>query len=234
VGDLVYRGVIAASRAVFRGLGLRLELRGEEHLPTTGGAVLASNHLSFLDFTFLGLVGVERGRLVRFLCKESVFAPPVVGWAMRRMGHISVDRERGEVALRHTVRAVRAGEVVGIFPEATISRSWTLRPFRRGAAAVAVWEQVPLVPVALWGGHRIWPAGRRPSLHRGTTVTILVGAPLRPGPGADPAAVTQALRARIDDLLEQAKDAGPDRPRAQTDAAMGSTGRARGKASSAG
>ena len=66
MGDLVYRCVIAASRAVFRGLGLRIELRGEEHLPTTGGAVLASNHLSFLDFTFLGLVGVERGRLVRF------------------------------------------------------------------------------------------------------------------------------------------------------------------------
>ena len=94
MGDLVYRCVIAASRAVFRGLGLRIELPGEEHLPTTGGAVLASNHLSFLDFTFLGLVGVERGRLDRFLCKESVFGPPVVGWAMRRMGHLSVDLPR--------------------------------------------------------------------------------------------------------------------------------------------
>jgi len=72
MGGLVYRCVIAASRAVFRGLGLRIELRGEEHLPTTGGAVLASNHLSFLDFTFLELVGVERGRPVRFLCKECV------------------------------------------------------------------------------------------------------------------------------------------------------------------
>ncbi len=234
VGDLVYRSVIAASRAVFRGLGLRIELRGEEHLPTTGGAVLASNHLSFLDFTFLGLVGVERGRLVRFLCKESVFGPPVVGRAMRRMGHISVDRAHGAVALRHAVRAVRSGEVVGVFPEATISRSWSLWPFRPGAAAIAVWEQVPLVPVALWGGQRIWPAGRRLSLRRGTGVTILVGEPLRPGPGADPAAVTQALKARIDDLLEQAKDAYPDRPRPHTDAAMWGTGRARRKASSAG
>ena len=86
MGDLVYRCVIAASRAVFRGLGLRIELRGEEHLPTTGGAVLASNHLSFLDFTFLGLVGVERGRLVRFLCKETCSvrrssAGRCAGWA---------------------------------------------------------------------------------------------------------------------------------------------------------
>ena len=217
VSDLVYRCVIAASRAVFRGLGLRIELRGEEHLPEAGGAVLAGNHLSFLDFTFLGLVGVERGRLVRFLCKESVFGPPVVGWAMRRMGHIDVDRAHGEVALRHAVRAVRSGEVVGVFPEGTISRSWTLRSFRPGAAAVAVREQVPLVPVAMWGSHRILTVGGRFSLRRGTAVTILVGEPLHPGPGADPAAVTHALRARIDDLLEQAMDAYPDRPRRHTD-----------------
>ena len=61
MGDLVYRCVIAASRAVFRGLGLRVELRGEEHPPTTGGAVIASNHLSFLDVTFLGLVAQASG-----------------------------------------------------------------------------------------------------------------------------------------------------------------------------
>ena len=89
MGDLVYRCVIAASRAVFRGLGLRIELRGEEHLPTTGGAVLASNHLSFLDFTFLGLVGVERGRLVRF--PQGLCRPPCrLGDA--RMGQLGVDR----------------------------------------------------------------------------------------------------------------------------------------------
>jgi 1-acyl-sn-glycerol-3-phosphate acyltransferase len=91
MADLVYRGVVAMSRAVFRGLALRIELRGAEHLPAAGGVVLASNHLSFLDFTFVGLVGVERGRLVRFLCTESVFGPPVIGWAMRRMAQISVD-----------------------------------------------------------------------------------------------------------------------------------------------
>jgi 1-acyl-sn-glycerol-3-phosphate acyltransferase len=125
------------------GLGLRVELRGEEHLPTQGGAVLASNHVSLLDFTFVGLVGVERGRLVRFLCKEGVFRLPIVGWAMRRMGHISVDRSRGEVALRRAVRAVRDGDVVGVFAESTISPSWTLLPFKPGAAAIAVWEQPP-------------------------------------------------------------------------------------------
>ncbi len=213
MSDLVYRVVVAASKAVFRGLGLQIEVRGAEHLPRTGGAVLASNHVSFLDFTFVGLVGDRRGRYVRFLSKEGVFTPGPVGAAMTAMGHISVARAHGEVALRHAVRALRAGEVVGVFPEATISRSWTLRPFRPGAAAMAVWEQVPLLPVVVWGGQRILTVGGRFGLRRGRAITILVGAPLHPAVGADPVEVTRALRARIDDLLEEAMDTYPDRPR---------------------
>jgi len=213
MGDVVYRCVIATSRAVFRGLGLRIELRGEEHLPTTGGAVLASNHVSFLDFLLVGLVGVERGRLVRFLAKESVFRPPLLGWAMRRMRHVSVDRAHGTAALRQAVWAAEAGEVVGIFPEATFSRNGSLRPFRRGAAAVAVWDQVPLVPVVVWGGQDVLALrGRWFRLRWGVAVTVVVGEPLRPGPHADPAVVTDVLRARIGDLLsdrEAARDRQP-------------------------
>ena len=211
MADRVYRGVVAVSHVAFRALGLRIEVRGAEHLPTTGGAVLASNHVSFLDFLFVGLVGVQRGRLVRFLAKESVFRPPVLGWAMRRMRHVSVDRAHGAGALRQAVRAARSGEVVGVFPEATFSRNGTLRPFRRGAAAVAVWDQVPLVPVVVWGGQDVLSV--RPwrfRLRRRVTVTVAVGEPLRPAAHADPAAVTEALRARIEDLLRGRNDT-PDR-----------------------
>jgi 1-acyl-sn-glycerol-3-phosphate acyltransferase len=215
VGDLVYRGVIAVSRAAFRGLGLRIELRGDEHLLTTGGAVLASNHVSFLDFLFVGLVGVQRGRLVRFLAKESIFRLPVVGWAMRRMRHISVDRAHGTAALRRAVRVAAAGEVVGIFPEATFSRNGALLPLRPGAAAIAVWDQVPLVPVAVWGGQNVLSV--RPwrfRLRRG--VTVVVGEPLRPGLHADPVAVTDVLRARVGDLLrETAQTLDPEPSRAR-------------------
>jgi 1-acyl-sn-glycerol-3-phosphate acyltransferase len=217
VSDLVYRVVVAASKAAFRGLGLRIDVRGAEHLPRTGGAVLASNHLSFLDFAFVGLVGDRRGRFVRFLSKEGVFASPPVGAAMRAMGHIAVDRAHGEVALRSAVRALRAGEVVGVFPEATISRSWTLRPFRPGAAAMAVREQVPLLPVAVWGGQRVLTVGGRFGLRRGRAITVLVGAPLHPAADAEPAEVSRALRARIGDLLEEAMDTYPDRPRTLAD-----------------
>lgn len=215
--DRTYRIVVRAALGVFAGLGLRVDVRGAEHLPRDGGAVLASNHVGFLDFLFVGLVGRERGRFVRFLAKQGVFRSPVVGAAMRAMGHVAVDRAHGEVALRHAVARASAGEVVGVFPEATISHSWELRPFRPGAAAVATWCSVPLVPVAVWGSQRILTVGGRFSLRRGTAVTILVGEPLTPGPDADPYAVTEQLRARLDSLLDEAIATHPDQPRDDAD-----------------
>jgi len=215
--DLTYGVVIRVARALFAALGLRIDVRGAEHLPTRGGAVLASNHVSFLDFLFVGLVGTGRGRLVRFLAKQGVFAPPVVGQAMRAMRHVPVDRAHGEVALRRAVQLAEAGEVVGVFPEATISHSWELRPLRPGAAAVAAWCGVPLVPVVVWGGQRVLTVGGRWSLRRGRAVTVSVGEPLHPGADADPYAVTEALRERLVQLLAEAVDAYPDRPRDDAD-----------------
>ena len=219
MAERTYRFVVRLARAGFTALGLRIDVRGAEHLPRAGGAVLASNHVSPADFLFVGLVGRERGRYVRFLAKHGVFLTPVVGDAMRAMRHVEVNRAHGEIALRHAVEAVRAGEVVGIFPEATTSHSWELRPFRPGAAALATWCQVPLVPVAVWGNHRIGRAGRagRFGLRRRIPVTIVVGEPLRPAAGADPYAVSEQLRDRVASLLDEAMALYPDRPRDDAD-----------------
>ncbi|OFE18784.1 hypothetical protein BA895_00925 [Humibacillus sp. DSM 29435] len=210
--DRTYRIVVRLARGLFAALGLRIRVRGADNLPKSGGAVLASNHVSFLDFLFVGLVGVRRGRFVRFLTKEAVFAVPFVGRLMHAMGHIPVDRGHGEVALRRAVTDARRGEVVGVFPEATISRSWTLRAFKPGAAAVATACQVPLVPVVVWGGQRVLTVGGRASLRRGRAVTILVGSPLHPRRSDDPRAVTASLREATGRLLEQAMALHPDRP----------------------
>lgn len=220
--DWTYRLVIRLTKALFRVLGLRIDLRGVENLPLEGGAVLASNHLSFFDFMFVGLVGVERGRLTRFLAKRGVFALAPVRGAMNAMGHIPVDRFHGEVALRRAVRRAAAGDVVGIFPEAMISHSFALRPFQPGAAAVSIQTQTPLVPVALWGTQRTATVGGRFAMRfgraRGAAITILVGEALRPGPDADPTEVTAVLRARVDDLVQRAMDEYPQRPRSASDA----------------
>ena len=215
--DRTYRLVVRAATALFNALGLHIEVRGAEFLPARGAAVLASNHVGFLDFLFVGLVGVRRGRLVRFLAKEGSFRPPVVGGAMRAMGHVPVDRAHGEVALRHAVDLARRGEVVGLFPEATISHAWTLRPFRPGAAATAIWSGAPLVPVVVWGSQRVLTVRGRWARRRGIAVSVLVGEPLHPGPSEDPADVTAVLRTRMEDLLREAMDRYPDAPRGAAD-----------------
>ena len=82
--DYVYRPVIQLALGVFRVLGFRFDLRGIDNIPATGGAVLASNHVSYFDFMFVGLPALHRGkRLVRFMAKQSVFENKVSGPLMR-------------------------------------------------------------------------------------------------------------------------------------------------------
>lgn len=211
--DRTYRVVIAAFRLLFRALGLRFDVRGAAGLPATGPAVVACNHIGFLDFTFVGLVASRRHRLVRFMAKQSTFDNPVSGPLMRAMGHIPVDRANGAAAYRRAARKLHRGEVVGVFPEATISRAWTLKPFKLGAAMLAVREQVPLIPVVVWGGHRILTVGGHCSLRRGTAVTVFVGEAIIAAPDADVQAVNCELHRRMDQLLDLAQRTYPDLPR---------------------
>jgi len=209
--------VIASFRVLFRLMGLRFVIRGAENIPSSGPALLASNHLSYLDFTFVGMAGSQCGRLVRFMAKKSTFDSSISGPLMRAMWHVPVDRASGAAAYRIAARRMAAGEIVGIFPEATISRSFTLKSFKLGAATLAVREQVPLIPVVLWGAQRTFTTDRHYSLRRGKTISIYVGAPIRPAETDDPVLVDAELRRRMDALLEQAWREYPDYPRDAAD-----------------
>jgi 1-acyl-sn-glycerol-3-phosphate acyltransferase len=215
VRDLTYRLVIGACRALFRALGLRIDVHGADRLPGSGPVVVAANHSSFLDFMVVGLAATMRGRLVRFMAKQSVFDAPVSGQLMRGMHHIAVDRAHGAVAARHALRALSASEVVGIYPEATIGRAFVVKDradVRRGAAYLALATGAPLVPVAHWGVHRVLTVGGRWSLRRGTAVTVLVGEPLVPRPGEDAESLTDRLHARLDEMVEHLLDTYPQAP----------------------
>ncbi|WP_248579719.1 lysophospholipid acyltransferase family protein [Nocardioides sp. InS609-2] len=201
--DRTYRAVIRGLRVVFAALGLRIDLRGAEHLPTQGGAVVAANHTGYLDFALVGYVGAERGRHVRFLAKSGIFENRISGWAMRAMGHVPVDRVQGAGALRQATRLAAAGEVVGVFSEGTISRSWLVKPLAPGVAAMAIAAGVPLVPMVTFGGHRLLTVDRMGDLRRRTPVSIRVGAPLHPAPGEDAHALTLRLHDRLDELVEE-------------------------------
>jgi 1-acyl-sn-glycerol-3-phosphate acyltransferase len=163
------------------------------------------------------LAGSKRGRLVRFMAKKSTFSNPVGGPLMRAMWHVPVDRESGAAAYRIAARRMAAGEIVGIFPEATISRSFTLKSFKLGAATLAVREQVPLIPVVLWGAQRTFTTDKHYSLRRGKTISIYVGSAIRPAAGDDPCVIDAELRRRMDLLLEEACRDYPDRPHDDAD-----------------
>lgn len=199
MAELVYPPVLLLALTAFRALGIKFTVEGSEHLPRSGGGVLACNHISYLDFTFCGLPALPNHRLVRFMAKDATFHHPISGPLMRGMHHIPVDRSAGAAAFGNAVAALKAGEIVGVFPEATISRSFQLKAFKTGAARMAMAAGVPLIPMATWGGQRIYTKGHPRDLSRGKAVGLAVGEPFRPE--ADPVAATEELKRRIGVLL---------------------------------
>ena len=200
--DLTYPAVIATAKTGFRLLGQRFEMTGTEHVPREGGVLLACNHISYVDFIYGGLAANPSGRRVRFMAKRELFAHKASGPLMRSMHHIEVDRGAGEASFRTAVDYLRAGEAVGIFPEATISRAMELKEFKTGAARMAAAAGVPLVPAVLWGTQRIKTKDHPQDFSRGKTIAISVGEPLRPT-GADPVADTAELKSRMATLLDE-------------------------------
>jgi 1-acyl-sn-glycerol-3-phosphate acyltransferase len=216
--ELVYRPVLVTAYAAFRALDMRFIMTGTERIPRAGGAVLASNHVSYLDFIFAGLAARESKRLVRFMAKEAVFTNPISGPLMRGMGHIPVDRDAGVASFRAALKALKDGEVIGVFPEATISRSYTVKEIKPGAIRLAQATGTPLIPVAVWGGQRFFTKDLPRAIARHRAISISVGEPMHPTRGDDADALTKELHARMQDLLEEVQRAHPDQPRAGEDA----------------
>ncbi|WP_405016503.1 1-acyl-sn-glycerol-3-phosphate acyltransferase [Kitasatospora sp. NBC_00070] len=214
MAEFVYPPVIRTALTVFRALDCQIKIIGAESIPAEGGAVLVSNHISYLDFLFAGLGAFKGGkRKTRFMAKDDVFKHAVSGPLMRGMKHIPVDRADGQPAYEAAVRALRAGEVVGVFPEATISRSFTLKKFKTGAARMAADSGAPLLPVILWGTQQLWTKGRPKTLtKRHVPVTIMIGEPIVLAPGDKPVMVTRRLRAAMTEMLEQAQRDYPGKP----------------------
>jgi 1-acyl-sn-glycerol-3-phosphate acyltransferase len=216
--EIVYPPVILAAKTAFRLLDLRIKVEGAENVPPAGGAVLASNHVSYLDFIFCGLGALPAHRRVRFMAKESVFTNRISGPLMRGMRHIPVDRDAGIASYRQALQALRDGEVVGVFPEATISRSFTIKELKSGAARMAAAARVPLIPVALWGTQRLWTKGRPRTLtRRHTPISILIGEPLTPAPRDKGDEVLAELKRRMSGLLDRAQSEYPEKPEGSDD-----------------
>jgi 1-acyl-sn-glycerol-3-phosphate acyltransferase len=209
----VYTPVIWIARALFAAQGLKFTITGAQNIPTSGGAVLMSNHLSYFDFAYAGLAAQPSKRLVRFMAKNDVFAHKVSGPLMRGMHHIPVDRNAGAASFREAVNALKAGQIVGVFPEATISRSFELKSFKSGAVRMAQAASVPVLPMIIWGSQRVWTKGHPKRLGRtNVPITLSVGKAIMARPEDNADDINVVLRAAMTDLLHAAQDGYPEVP----------------------
>jgi len=208
-----YGSVATVARTLWRFQGVKITVTGAEHVPASGGAVVAINHTGYLDFAFAGLAAYDNKprRRVRFMAKKETFDNRFTGPIMRGCRHIAVDRGQGADAYTAAVEYLRAGELVGVYPEATISRSFELKEFKGGAARMAIEAQVPIIPHIVWGAQRIWTKDHPKRLGRSKVpISVAIGEPIPPTlPVED---LRSLLQTRMQHLLEQAQDAYPEHP----------------------
>jgi len=209
----VYVGAIAAGRAMFGMLRVRREVRGAENLPDTGGAVLAITHFGYLEFAIVEWITyLHNGRHIRFMAKKAAFKGWPLGALMRGMKHIPVDRAAGAGAFDEAITALRRGELIGVFPEGTVSRAFQVRPLKTGAARLAQKAGVPLIPIAVWGGQRLL-AKQVKSRFRdrfGVPVHVSVGEPIPVSASDDARAVSQRLQHELQRLTHELQAGYPD------------------------
>lgn len=182
-GSGFWFGLAIAMIWPFAMFGTRIGWRGGEHVPRTGGALLAINHVSFSDPIFDVAFSISHGRMPRFLAKGSLWNVPVVRSVLGRGGHIPVYREsaRAGDAYRDAIAAVRRGEIVAFYPEATYTADpdgWPMRA-KSGIGRIALITGAPVIPVANWGTQDVLPPGTAlPRLLPRRRVTIAAGPPV--------------------------------------------------------
>jgi 1-acyl-sn-glycerol-3-phosphate acyltransferase len=211
MADLVYPPVIGALKTFWKYLGLRFNSKGVENIPREGGAILAMNHIGYLDFALIGTCALPVKRYVRFMAKRELFDNKIVGPLLRGMHHISVDRSSGSASFVAALRALKSGEIVGIFPEGTISVSFELKEFKSGAVRLAIGADVPIIPTAVWGSQRIWTKKVKRDLSRKKVpIYVAFGKPLYFSRDSNVEEGEKELRAAMQELLFDLQDRYPD------------------------
>jgi 1-acyl-sn-glycerol-3-phosphate acyltransferase len=176
---LTQRVVYDVLRVVARGVAVWLfgfRVVGRENWPASGGALVCANHQSHLDPP---LVGLTCPRRMNFLARETLFRTRGFRQLLEFFDSIPIDREGGGLAgLKETLRRLKAGEFVLIFPEGTRTHDGEVAPLKPGFIAVARRSRVPLVPVGIDGAYQAWP--RTAPLPRLARLGVVIGEPIRP------------------------------------------------------
>ncbi|MFT2816556.1 lysophospholipid acyltransferase family protein [Leifsonia sp. A12D58] len=209
----IYTSAIGIGRALFSLLHLKPRVTGLQHLPDTGGAVLAITHFGYLDFALAEwMMWQKNKRHIRFMAKKGAFDQPLVGFVMRGMHHISVDMTHGAEAYSLAVDALKAGELLGVFPEGGVNTSFTVRELKTGAVRMAAEANVPIIPIAIWGGHRLMTKGHKRSLKEayGVPISFVIGDPITPSGSDDAQEQTLRLHDTMQELVDVAQERYPE------------------------
>jgi 1-acyl-sn-glycerol-3-phosphate acyltransferase len=178
---------------------------GLDNIPKTGPAIVACNHLSYLDPLANARFVMKAGRRPRFLAKGELFEIPLVGTAFRGAKQIRVDRGSRDLSpLRQAQRALTEDEVVVIYPEGTVTTREDHLPMqaKTGTVRLALASGVPIVPLAQWGSQAVWQKSGRGSLRYGRPIWLKAGAPIDLSARQGEAGDRHALRAMTADLVE--------------------------------
>jgi 1-acyl-sn-glycerol-3-phosphate acyltransferase len=160
---------------------MRLDWRGQEHIPTEGPVILAANHLSYMDIFAVALFADSSGRYPVFLAKSSLFSIPVLGPIIGRLGQLPVYRGQADAALvlkQAAHLAAKNNACVIFYPESTVTRDPSKWPMvaKTGVARLALEADIPVVPIAHWGAQVILPYGTFvPKLLPRKTVRVVAG-----------------------------------------------------------
>ncbi len=211
MADLVYPPVIALVKGFWKYLGLQFDFHGDENIPRKGGAILAINHTSYLDFALAGTGALPVKRFVRFMAKKELFDHKVAGPLLRGMHHINVDRNNGAPSFVAALKALNAGEIIGIFPEATISTSFEIKQLKSGALRLAADTGAPIIPTIVWGGQRISTKGIKPNFKRGKTpISVSFGPAIYFAKDVEIETAALQLREVMISMLHQVQEKYPD------------------------
>ncbi|MEE3852262.1 lysophospholipid acyltransferase family protein [Gordonia sp. LSe1-13] len=205
----VYRTLEVIAHGLVRAQGLDLRFSGLDNIPRAGGAVLAVNHTSYVDFLPVALGLYRAGRRTRFMIKSEVMDIAIMRFLVNHTKTVPVNRSAGSDAYRLAVEELRDGEIVAVYPESTISRSFELKEFKTGAARMAGESGVPIVPAIVWGAQRQWTktdTGNRQMGRSRLPVAVSYGAPLHVGADEEPQSATARLHEEMTTLLHHVQD----------------------------
>ncbi|GAA1344852.1 1-acyl-sn-glycerol-3-phosphate acyltransferase [Arthrobacter roseus] len=193
--DRVYRAVVYSGVLFLKVFRMKVIISGRENLPAReamngpsrkpapgNGAVIAITHFGYLDFVFAEwMLWKELRAQMRFLVTKRAAAHWFTGPIVHATGHVIVDRSAGADGYRGALEKLRQGEYVAVLPEAGVSRSYRVRELKTGATRLAAEAGVPIIPVSIWGAHRMLSRGHGFSARRAwrAPVRVHIGKPIR-------------------------------------------------------